>query len=134
VSGAKASRPGPELSGQAVLVLGGSAGIGLATARHARAQSADVILVARNAERLRQAAEGVGSRQSAAFDGGDRDALQEFFASLPGPVTHVMVNAGWPFYGPVLDLTYEEARTAISYHPLQAVEVARNARDKMPPG
>lgn len=122
------------MSGQTIFVLGGSAGIGLATARHARAQGADVILVARNAERLQQAAEDVGARHSAAFDVGDRDALQEFFASLPGPVTHVMANAGWPFYGPVLDRTYEEARTAISYHPLLAIDVARNARDKMRPG
>jgi hypothetical protein len=45
-----------------------------------------------------------------------------------------MVNAGWPFYGPVLDRTYEEARTAISYQALLAIDVARNARDKMRPG
>ena len=123
------------MSGQTIFVLGGSAGIGLATARHARAQGADVILVARNAERrLQQAAEDVGARHSAAFDVGDRDALQEFFACLPGPVTHVMANAGWPFYWPVLDRTYEEARTAISCHPLLAIDVARNARDKMRPG
>jgi NAD(P)-dependent dehydrogenase (short-subunit alcohol dehydrogenase family) len=134
VISATVPRAGTELSGQTVLVLGGSAGIGLATARHARAQGAEVILVARNAERLRQAAADAGARHCAAFDVGDRDALREFFANLPGPVHHVMVNSGWPFYGPVLGLTYEEARTAISYHALQAVEVARRSRDKMPPG
>ena len=63
------------MSGQAILVLGGSAGIGLATARHARAQGTDVILVARNAERLQQAAEDVGARHSAAFDVADNTAL-----------------------------------------------------------
>ena len=37
----------PELLGQTVVVIGGSAGIGLATARLARAEGADVILSAR---------------------------------------------------------------------------------------
>ena len=43
----------PELLGQTVLVIGGSAGIGLETARSARAEGANVILTARDRERLR---------------------------------------------------------------------------------
>ena len=45
----------PELLGQTVVVIGGSAGIGLETARRARAEGADVVLTARNLERLAQA-------------------------------------------------------------------------------
>jgi NAD(P)-dependent dehydrogenase (short-subunit alcohol dehydrogenase family) len=40
------------LTGQTVLVLGGSSGIGLATARRARQEGADLILTARDPERL----------------------------------------------------------------------------------
>ncbi len=40
----------PELAGQTVVVIGGSAGIGLETARRARAEGADVILTGRNPE------------------------------------------------------------------------------------
>lgn len=58
----------PELLGQTVVVIGGSAGIGLATARRARAEGADVILTARNAERLEQPAREVGAIGTAAFD------------------------------------------------------------------
>jgi NAD(P)-dependent dehydrogenase (short-subunit alcohol dehydrogenase family) len=36
------------LAGQTVVVIGGSSGIGLETARHARAEEADVILTARD--------------------------------------------------------------------------------------
>ena len=43
---------GPELLGQTVVCIGGSAGIGLETARRARAEGADVILTGRNPERL----------------------------------------------------------------------------------
>jgi NAD(P)-dependent dehydrogenase (short-subunit alcohol dehydrogenase family) len=45
-----------ELLGQTVVVIGGSAGIGLATARRARAEGAEVVLVGRNRERLQHAA------------------------------------------------------------------------------
>ena len=44
---------GAELSGQTVVVIGGSAGIGLETARRARAEGAEVILTGRNLERLK---------------------------------------------------------------------------------
>ena len=52
----------PELAGQSVVVIGGSAGIGLETARRARAEGADVILVGRDADRLARAARDVGAR------------------------------------------------------------------------
>ena len=42
----------PELAGQTVVVIGGSSGIGLDTARRARAEAADVILTGRNSDRL----------------------------------------------------------------------------------
>ena len=52
----------PELAGQTVVVIGGSAGIGLETARRARADGAEVILTGRNAEHLKQASADVGAR------------------------------------------------------------------------
>ena len=41
----------PALLGQTVVLIGGSAGIGLETARRARAEGASVILTGRNPER-----------------------------------------------------------------------------------
>ena len=46
----------PQLTGQTVLVLGGSSGIGLETARRARAEGAEVVITGRNTERLAAAA------------------------------------------------------------------------------
>ena len=65
---AAAVRHEPELLGQTVVVIGGSAGIGLETARQARAEGAEVVLTARNRERLDQAAAEVGAHSTAAFD------------------------------------------------------------------
>jgi NAD(P)-dependent dehydrogenase (short-subunit alcohol dehydrogenase family) len=41
------ARHEPELAGQTVILIGGSAGIGFETARRARAEGADVILTGR---------------------------------------------------------------------------------------
>src|SRR4029434_1953037 len=79
-----------ELRGQTVVVIGGSAGIGLETARRARAEGADVVLTGRNPEPLQRAARELGALRTAAFDANDPAALERFFGGLPTPIDHVM--------------------------------------------
>jgi NAD(P)-dependent dehydrogenase (short-subunit alcohol dehydrogenase family) len=124
----------PELVGQTVVVIGGSAGIGLETARRARAEGADIILIGRNPDRLEQAALALGAQRTAAFDANDPASLQRFFRNLSSAIDHVMVTGGGPHYGPLLEMSIEELRTAISEHMLLAIEVARNAVGKVRPG
>src|SRR5690242_16353998 len=90
------------LAGQTVVLIGGSAGIGLETARQARAEGADVILTGRDPERLHRAAAEVGAASTAAFDATDWARLDQFFDDLPKPIDHVMVTAGGNHYGRVL--------------------------------
>jgi short-subunit dehydrogenase involved in D-alanine esterification of teichoic acids len=71
----------PQLLGQTVVIIGGSAGIGLETARRARAAGAEVILTARNPARLAEAARDVGALSTAAFDANDSASLEHFFDS-----------------------------------------------------
>ncbi len=124
-----------ELTGQTVVVIGGSAGIGLETARLARAAGADVILTGRDPGRLERAASDVGALSTAAFDAGDFALLERFFGDLPSEVDHVMVTAGAPHYGPPLEMSPDEARDGITGHLLLALQVARNAPGKVkPPG
>src|ERR1700675_1848761 len=129
------ARPGPELLRQTVVIIGGSAGIGLETARRARAEGASVILTGRNPERLKQAARELDAQRTAAFDANDPACLQSFFQDLPIPIDHVMVTPGAPHYGPPLEMPPEEARRGLTEHLLLALEVARGAADKVrPPG
>jgi short-subunit dehydrogenase len=58
------ARREPELLGQTVVVIGGSAGIGLETARRARSEGAGIILTGRNRDRLEQAAHELGTERS----------------------------------------------------------------------
>jgi NAD(P)-dependent dehydrogenase (short-subunit alcohol dehydrogenase family) len=118
----------PELAGQTVVVIGGSAGIGLATARRARGEGAEVILTGRDSVRLKKAAAEVEARHTATFDANDTAALESFFAGLEGPVDHVMVTAGGPYWSTLADMDFAEARRAIQEHPMLMVGVARYAR------
>ena len=100
----------PELLGQTVVVIGGSAGIGLETARRARAEGAEVILTGRNPERLARAAREVGAMSTAAFDATELDRLERFFDDLPKPIDHVMVSGGGPYYAPLAEMDFAEVR------------------------
>jgi len=124
----------PELAGQTVVLIGGSAGIGLETARRARGQGAEVILTGRSPERLERAALDVDARSTAAFDATDPAALGRFFAGLAGPIDHVMVTAGGPTYGPLLEMSADQVRDGLSDHVVLDLEVARHAHGKMRPG
>ncbi|MBB3748908.1 NAD(P)-dependent dehydrogenase (short-subunit alcohol dehydrogenase family) [Mycolicibacterium sp. BK634] len=123
-----------ELHGQTVVLIGGSAGIGLETARKARAEGADVILTGRNPERLQAAAADVGATRTAAFDATDSDALAQFFGDVPGRIDHVLVTAGGPSYRPMLDMSADDIRDALSSHVVLGLDVARNAQPKMRAG
>jgi NAD(P)-dependent dehydrogenase (short-subunit alcohol dehydrogenase family) len=124
----------PELGGQTVVVIGGSAGIGLETARRARAEGAEVIITGRDPERLERAALDVDARSTAAFDATDPASVKRFFEDLTAPIDHVMVTAGGPHYGPLLQMDSDQVREAVSDHIVLALEVARNAAGKMSPG
>jgi NAD(P)-dependent dehydrogenase (short-subunit alcohol dehydrogenase family) len=123
----------PELLGQTVVVIGGSAGIGFETARRARAEGAKVILTARNPERLKQAAIEIDAMSTSAFDATDPVAIENFFHDLP-TIDHVMVTAGRPYYGRLADMDFAKIRDLIGEHLLQALYVARNAANKVRPG
>ena len=124
----------PELLGQTVVVIGGSAGIGLETARRARAEGARLILTGRNPEPLQRAATELDALSTAAFDATDPASLEGFFRDLPATIDHVMVTAGRPSYGRLLDMDFEQARRALDTHLLLMLQVARNAAHKVKPG
>jgi NAD(P)-dependent dehydrogenase (short-subunit alcohol dehydrogenase family) len=131
---ASPSNRASELRGQTVVIIGGSAGIGLETARRARVEGANVILTGRNSERLERAASELGALSTAAFDANDPALLERFFRDLPTPIDHVMVTGPGPHYWPLQEIEFEQARLAISEHLLLAFWVARNAAPKVRPG
>jgi NAD(P)-dependent dehydrogenase (short-subunit alcohol dehydrogenase family) len=126
----------PELLGQTVVLVGGSAGIGLETARRARAEGADVILTGRDPDRLQHAAEDVGALATTPFDATDPARLAQFFEDLPRPVDHVLVSGAGPYYAPLadFDFDFDEARRDVDTHLWLPMRVAREAVGRVRPG
>lgn len=122
------------LSGQTVVVIGGSSGVGFETARQARQQGAEVVLTGRDAGRLERAARALEALSSAAFDATDASSLERFFADLTTPIDHLMVTAGGSYYAPLAELDDTQVRAAFDQHLFLPLQVARNAAGKVRPG
>src|SRR5262249_36096783 len=71
---------------------------------------------------------------TSAFDAMDGAELERFFGDLSGPIDHLMLTAGRPHYGRLIDMDATHARRALDEHLLLVVQVARNAAGTVRPG
>jgi NAD(P)-dependent dehydrogenase (short-subunit alcohol dehydrogenase family) len=124
----------PALLGQTVVLIGGSAGIGLETGRLARAEGAKLILTGRDSARLDHAARELGASSAVAFDATDFERLGRFFDEMTAPIDHVLVTGPGPYYAPFSQFDLEKARGEVEGHLLLPIEVARHAAKKVRPG
>ena len=121
-----------QLAGQMLLVIGGSSGIGLETARRAHDEGAKVIITARDPERVQRA--GLEIEGSiAAFDATDFYRLGRFLDELPTPIDHVLVSGPGPHDLPLAEFDVDEARRDLEAHLLLPLQVARGAVEHGPP-
>ena len=79
------------LAGKKVVVVGGSSGIGLATAELAKSEGADVVIASRNADRLKAVADKLGATAIPTDVTSDQSVIDLFRKC--GPVDHVVVTA-----------------------------------------
>lgn len=128
------TRRDPQLLGQTVVVIGGSAGIGLETARLARAEGADVVLTGRDPDRLQHAAHEIGASTTAAFDATDSPRLERFFQDVAQPIDHVLVTGGGPYYARLADFDFARAQRDVDEHLWLPMRVARAAVGTVRPG
>jgi NAD(P)-dependent dehydrogenase (short-subunit alcohol dehydrogenase family) len=125
VTSLSATERQPELVGQTVVVIGGSSGIGLETARRARSEGANVVLAGRDPGRLQRAGSEVDALSTAAFDATNGNDLERFFQDLPNPIDHVMVTAGGPHYAALADMDFAKVRAELDVHLMLPLQVAR---------
>jgi NAD(P)-dependent dehydrogenase (short-subunit alcohol dehydrogenase family) len=128
-----ANREQRALLGRTVLVIGGSAGIGFETARRAREAGAEVILVARDPERLRRAGRELGA-QTEALDATNFSQLATLFGGLSALIDHVLVTGPGPYYAPLSEFDFDAARRDVEAHLLLPIQIARNAVGKVRAG
>lgn len=132
--------PNGPLAAAHVVVVGGSGGIGLATAHAAAGQGATVTLVARDAGRLARAAAVVRAQQPGAVvdtavgDVADEDVIGAALAALP-PADHVYVAAGTAGAGSILaEAPVADQVRVIDERLRGAIHVVRACAGRMPPG
>jgi NAD(P)-dependent dehydrogenase (short-subunit alcohol dehydrogenase family) len=113
------------LTGQKVVVVGGSSGIGLSTAELAKREGADVIIASRNADRLNAVAEKLAVKAIVADVTSD-ESVAGLFRSC-GPVDHVVVTAAQLRSGPFKTVAMEDVRATMEGKFWGAWRVARSA-------
>jgi NAD(P)-dependent dehydrogenase (short-subunit alcohol dehydrogenase family) len=117
------------LEGEVALITGGGTGIGLAIARAMAAAGARVVLVGRRQAELAGAAGAIGPLASYLVHDVTRlseaPALAERAASLAGPVTCLVNNAGIHLKKPAVDTTPEEFERVIQTHVFGAHALTR---------
>src|SRR5450755_679622 len=113
------------LTGKKVVVVGGSSGIGLATAELAKREGAEVIIASRNADRLNAVAAKLGVKAIPA-DVTNDDSVASLFRAC-GAVDHVVVTAAQLKTGPFKTVSMEDVRSTMEGKFWGAWRVARSA-------
>jgi NAD(P)-dependent dehydrogenase (short-subunit alcohol dehydrogenase family) len=114
------------LRGTHIVIFGGSTGIGLATARMAKASGASVTLVGRTLAKLEAATRGLGEARIAVADIADRRDVEAVFDGMKR-VDHLVITAGSFTAGKVADTDPDELLTAVRERiagPLYAIKAA----------
>jgi len=114
-----------QLAGKKVVVVGGSSGIGLATAELAKSEGAEVIIASRNADRLKAAADKLGAKAIPTDVTNDESVINLF--KTCGLVDHVVVTAAQLRSGPFKTVAMEDVRATMESKFWGAWRVARAA-------
>jgi NAD(P)-dependent dehydrogenase (short-subunit alcohol dehydrogenase family) len=112
-----------QLGGKKVVVVGGSSGIGLATAELAKSEGADVVIASRSAERLKAAADKLGAT-AVPTDVTNDDSVTNLFR-ICGAVDHVVVTAAQLRTGPFKTVPMDDVRATMEGKFWGAWRVAR---------
>lgn len=120
---------------QRVVVIGGSAGIGLATARLAAEYGASVVVTSRSQERLDAAlAQLPDSASGHIIDVTSEESVERLFAQL-GELDHLVYTAGEPLRPfPIDGLDLDDARLFLETRLWGAVAAVKHAHARIRPG
>lgn len=110
--------------GQNIIIIGGSSGIGLATAKQAKDAGANLFLISRNSQRLREAAEAIGGATQIISDiAAPQPAI---FAGIDR-IDHLLITAGTVHLQPLKDQSEVDLSKVMSERligPLLAIKAA----------
>ena len=117
-----------QLAGKKVVVVGGSSGIGLATAELTKREGAEVIIASRSVEKLNAATDKIGAK-AIQTDVSSDDSVASLFKQC-GAVDHVVVTAAQLKTGPFKTVSMDDVRSTMEGKFWGAWRVARSAQFK----
>jgi NAD(P)-dependent dehydrogenase (short-subunit alcohol dehydrogenase family) len=115
-----------QLAGKKVVVVGGSSGIGLATAELAKQNGATVIIASRSEEKLKAASTGIGA-QAIRVDVTSDESVASLFDQC-GAIDHVVVTAAQLKTGPFKSVAMDDVRATLEGKFWGAWRCARSAQ------
>jgi NAD(P)-dependent dehydrogenase (short-subunit alcohol dehydrogenase family) len=121
------------LDGAQVVIIGGSSGIGLATAQLARQAGADITIAGRSQDKLTQAQRQLGEVRTVTADITNEAEVAQVFEGL-SRVDHVVVAAGTIINGRIVDNDLANLRRIIDERIWGVTYVVRHAAPKMSQG
>ena len=117
-----------------VLIVGGSSGIGYATAIAATAAGANVIITSRSLQRVKEAAVRIGrGTQAMELDVNMEQTITALFASIDS-VDHIYIAAGSTKTGSLLDNTLEDSLQAFHERVVGSLRIVKAAIPKLNQG
>ncbi|GCE50198.1 NAD(P)-dependent dehydrogenase (short-subunit alcohol dehydrogenase family) [Thermosporothrix hazakensis] len=118
-----------EITGQKVIVVGGSSGMGLAVVRAAQARGAHVMMVGRTEEKLKQALETLETPERVTPITADitrEEDVRALFEAV-GPFDHLVVTAAGDLsYQPIKEVDPDKARRIVDSKLIGALLLAKH--------
>jgi NAD(P)-dependent dehydrogenase (short-subunit alcohol dehydrogenase family) len=121
------------LIGHNVVIIGGSSGMGFATARLAKDKGANVIIASRSSEKLQNAEKQLGNINTISVDISHESEIRDLFVGMEH-VDHVFVSAAQPFLGKILETELETFRSEVDQRFWGSLYIVRSAAPKMKQG
>ena len=120
------------LQGSHIVVVGGSSGIGLATAKAAKSLGAKITIIGRTPEKLRAAEAEIGGALTAVANISDRKSIERVFAEMP-QIDHLVITAGGVHAGKLADTDPDKLLAEVHEHIAGSLYTVKAAVPQIPP-
>jgi NAD(P)-dependent dehydrogenase (short-subunit alcohol dehydrogenase family) len=119
-----------ELTNKRIIIIGGTQGIGLATARLAMDKQASVLIAGRKIEKAAKAKTLLGDVQTAILDAADEEQVKKFFTETSS-FDHLVITAAGAAAGSLREISIDKAKDFFNSKLWLQTQVVKYALEKI---